>query len=249
MFNCLSSIPIFLLGMHGFVLGLRHGYHMRFLVAFVCLAFVGLGSVAFHGTLLFAGQAMDELPMIYCTVALIYTLLEPQPKLQHGPWLVVGAVVYCLLFTLAYFFVPQLFVFFIWTYFFMTLGLFVTALANHNRVRNRGGRLLMRFSLAIYLFGFCVCWIPDKFFCHAVQSWHLHALFHVCAGMGGYSLSQHFVFACILPLFIYVSSSDIWVMGRCGLIENSLHAQSSSNFVGVVLVCACVCVCVHGLLL
>ena len=168
MFNCLSSIPIFLLGVHGLVLGVRQGYQKRFLVAFLLLAVVGLGSVAFHGTLLSFGQALDELPMIYVTVVLIYTLLEPQPSLRYGPWLVFGAVAYCVVFTWAYFFVPQLFVFFIWTYALMTLGLFVTALALHNRVKSRGGRMLMRFSFIIYLVGVFLLWMPDKFFCHVV---------------------------------------------------------------------------------
>ena len=41
----------------------------------VPLALVGAGSTAFHGTLLFAGQAADELAMVYCVVAFLLVQL------------------------------------------------------------------------------------------------------------------------------------------------------------------------------
>ena len=52
-FNTLSSLPIFLIGLFGVVWGLRSGYRKRFLIPMAIFSFVGIGSMAFHGTLLF----------------------------------------------------------------------------------------------------------------------------------------------------------------------------------------------------
>mmetsp|Transcript_42258 Transcript_42258/g.111756 ORF Transcript_42258/g.111756 Transcript_42258/m.111756 type:complete len:266 (+) Transcript_42258:191-988(+) len=67
----------------------------RFLLAFLCIIVVGLGSVAFHGTLLFEHQMWDEVPMLWTVVVLVYVLLEHhQKEPRYGPGLPAALAAY-----------------------------------------------------------------------------------------------------------------------------------------------------------
>ena len=61
------------------ILGLVRGNptkELRFQVAYVILIVIGVGSACLHGTLHWAFQSSDELPMIYLALCLIYIRLE-----------------------------------------------------------------------------------------------------------------------------------------------------------------------------
>ncbi|KAJ3308440.1 Alkaline ceramidase 3, partial [Gonapodya sp. JEL0774] len=61
---------------------LEAGYSL----AFVALAVVGWGSVAFHATLLRESQILDEVPMVYCGLLLTYcSLTFAHPPLPGAP--------------------------------------------------------------------------------------------------------------------------------------------------------------------
>ena len=61
--NALTSLFIALLGVLGWRLHRHHDLGMQ--LAFIALAVIGFGSFAFHGTLRFETQMMDEIPMIW----------------------------------------------------------------------------------------------------------------------------------------------------------------------------------------
>ena len=73
-FNVISSIPIVLAGILGVWIGLRGGYRKRFIVPCALTILVGLGSIAFHGTLLYWGQAMDELFVSFVVIDFVTTV-------------------------------------------------------------------------------------------------------------------------------------------------------------------------------
>ncbi|MFY0577328.1 ceramidase domain-containing protein [Cystobacter fuscus] len=64
LFNSVSSPAMVLAGALGILLH-RRVLERRFILAFALVGVVGLGSIAFHATLLFQSQMMDELPMLY----------------------------------------------------------------------------------------------------------------------------------------------------------------------------------------
>ena len=68
-------------------------------VAFALLVGVGLGSVAFHGTLRFGLQMLDELPMLYLVTWLVWLLVETGPTRRLGRWFPAALVAYVLLAT------------------------------------------------------------------------------------------------------------------------------------------------------
>ena len=61
-FNTVSSLAMVLAGALGFS---RQTFAREVRVAFALLVLVGLGSIAFHATLRFELQMLDELPMLY----------------------------------------------------------------------------------------------------------------------------------------------------------------------------------------
>lgn len=185
-FNTLSSVPIVICALAGLVVALRNGYRRRFLLPIVLMGVVGVGSMAFHGTLLFEGQALDELPMIYAVTALMYTVVEAEPSLRFGWTLPAGLIAYCAAFTGAYFALPDYFFYFVVSYIGTVIFLFTWAMTLYARVGSVDGsaRHLAFVAITLYASGFLFLWLPDKFYCESVQQFHFHAWFHLLSTAG-----------------------------------------------------------------
>ena len=90
-YNTLSSVPMIIWGIIGIVLTRKYCCKdLKYTAAFTGLSFVGIGSSAFHGTLRFHAQLLDELPMLYGTFALWYCFLfvhspPSKSKQSHNP--------------------------------------------------------------------------------------------------------------------------------------------------------------------
>ncbi|KXS10296.1 alkaline phytoceramidase [Gonapodya prolifera JEL478] len=74
--NTLTSFSMVLPCAYAMMLVQRHRLGTRFLWHYAALMVVGAGSVCFHGTLLYETQLMDELPMVYATLFLVYNAFE-----------------------------------------------------------------------------------------------------------------------------------------------------------------------------
>ena len=94
--NTLSSLAMVTAGLVG-LSSRRFAREIR--VAFALLVLVGLGSVAFHGTLRFELQMLDELPMLYLVTWLVWLLVENGPERRLGRWFPALLVGYVLLAT------------------------------------------------------------------------------------------------------------------------------------------------------
>lgn len=74
----------------------------RYLLVFLSIAIVGFGSVAFHGTLQFEHQMLDEVPMLWTVCIMLFCLLEQhQREPCYGFALPVLLTVYALVATAA----------------------------------------------------------------------------------------------------------------------------------------------------
>lgn len=70
--NTITSSFIAILGLVGLYLTHREKLEKRFGALYIGIIIVGLGSVAFHATLLLNSQLADELPMIWSTLTWLY---------------------------------------------------------------------------------------------------------------------------------------------------------------------------------
>ena len=78
-FNSVSSLAMVGAGVVGLVLH-RHVLERRLLAAFALVSAVGLGSIAFHMTLRFELQMLDELPMLYLALLMVHLLVENRAR-------------------------------------------------------------------------------------------------------------------------------------------------------------------------
>lgn len=77
----------------------------RYILTYLGIAFVGVGSLAFHATLLYEAQLLDELPMIYTSLMLSYCVLEHSTrgsKPTGGYWLPLALTTVAVLITAGY---------------------------------------------------------------------------------------------------------------------------------------------------
>lgn len=190
--NTLSSLPMVALGVYGLWRWTRlAGGLRRHAWLFAGLAMVGMGSTAFHGTLLRPAQALDELPMVYLGMVGAWALALRAAPREAGGGLAAAMVAYAVGFTVTYFVAEASFLVFIGSY-----GLLVAyaALRSSWLTWGRPAPGLLQRLLAVSWLGFVgtlgLCWLPEHVFLpcdHPLQVLPLHALWHLGAGAGTYA--------------------------------------------------------------
>ncbi len=197
--NTLSSAPIAGAGFFGVCLVVLANppKEMRFGVAFAVLAVIGLGSMAFHGTLLKLAQAADELPMVYGGLTFAYILRwrrsEPVPSSETAAkmrrWQA-GLTAYAVAFTVGYFTFEAYFLLFIFSY--AGIVAMIVAYSGYLTFRVHDDakmRRLFWLSSGSYVAGVGGLWIPEHVLLpcdHPIQALQLHAWFHLTSAIGSY---------------------------------------------------------------
>jgi len=102
--NTVTSSFISVVGLIGLYLTLRERVEKRFAVLYAGIIIVGLGSVAFHGALRLEYQLLDELPMIWTSLAWVYiyrTMESPRKGKPEDKVLATKLSVFCAAWTIA----------------------------------------------------------------------------------------------------------------------------------------------------
>jgi dihydroceramidase len=196
-FNTVSSVAMVVAGGLGILLH-RRVLDRWMLLAFGLLSVVGLGSIAFHATLKFEFQMLDELPMLYLVTLMAYLVLEPGPTRRFGAWLPWTLLGYAIVATMSATLTRGRFQFFAFQITFGALELYclLRVYRLSRELGNERIRAIFRTGVALYVaaIGF---WFVDVRFCPAItQGWpavglsnpQLHAWWHVLVSCGFYLL-------------------------------------------------------------
>jgi len=196
-FNAGSSLALVAVGVLG---AIRHWrvLERRFLLVFGSVALVGVGSVAFHSTLLFELQMLDELPMLYTATLLAYILLEDGRDPRYGHWLPIGLGCYAAFATYVAVFTRGSAQFWAFQGTFVVLevfGLYRTYLL-YRKSKDTSQRRVFEVGMASYALAVTL-WLLDTGLCQTVVSafaavglpnLQLHAWWHVLVAAGLYAL-------------------------------------------------------------
>ena len=177
-FNTISSLAMVMCGLCGVYFHYNKYFEKRYLFSFASVAVVGIGSAAFHGTLLFTLQMLDELPMIYSALIMTYIMIEQHnmtPK--YSPYLPIALIVHGLLVTalvaspaLAPEYASPLLQFAMFHISFAVLETFLLTRAYQlykKEKRNDEGRRLFERGITLWLTALG-CWVLDYFGCDAL---------------------------------------------------------------------------------
>jgi len=145
--------------------------------------------MAFHGTLLYQGQIVDELGMIYTTLVLIYIVVEMEAKSDEKlyPWLIPILIAFGCLYTMVYLYFPAFFVFFVVV--FITMVVYVSYrsyLIYKQSSTPIDAKHLLVIGVCTYTSIFFFLWLPDLLLCQYTQWMNLHAWFHLGSTIGPY---------------------------------------------------------------
>jgi len=189
-FNTITSLPAALLALNSIYLTYKYGYSKRFLVVNLMVAMVGIGSAAFHGTLLWTGQILDELPMVYASISFLYAVLEMESeKKPVYKYLAPCLIAFATLFTGVYLYLPDFFIFFLVAYILCIL----TLVYHLSKIYRRPTTVFHQKafiigSMGFYIGGWLFFWIPEVLFCDRLQSFNFHACWHATSTLGAFAL-------------------------------------------------------------
>lgn len=218
LFNTVSSLMMVAVGLLG-AYWHRHVLERRFLLVFSSVVLVGIGSAAFHGTLLSQLQMLDELPMLYTAALMLYILLEIRPGRRFGAWLPGALVGYAVLASYGAAFLRGQAQFFSFQVSFAALefyGLYLTFRV-HRQSRDRTQRRLFRAGITLYFVAIAL-WFVDLGFCEslgalAIPNPQLHAWWHVLVSCGLYALILVIAFRRCTEL----GQKPVWKRGPWGV--------------------------------
>ena len=193
--NTLSSLAMVAVGLLG-LLTRRFSRGVR--LAFGLLVLVGLGSIAFHATLRFGLQMLDELPMLYLVTWLVWLLVENGPGRRFGLWLPGALAGYVLLATAGATLNRGDAQFLAFHVSFGALEFFclgrITQLALRPENRAVRGRFALGFAAYVIAIGLWfvdlkACpWVSITLPAHGVPNPQLHAWWHVLVSLGFFLL-------------------------------------------------------------
>eukprot|EP01084_Bolivina_argentea_P187684 323229_1 len=197
--NTLSSVPMILIPIFGMVMCYTSGVkQIKFMIPFVLTTCIGMGSVAFHGTLRRFSQLLDEIPMLIWLYFVFYTVINIKPIKRRrqtktnlsGTILLIICILHVVIYTILE-----------WYYIFAITYIILVLVASFY-----GGRLIWadfqyyNATLKVYILMLCVfvftfvLWNIENSYCSYVQPFNFHVLWHLSGGYTFYMVDLGVIF-------------------------------------------------------
>jgi hypothetical protein len=176
-FSTLSSVPIALYGLYYLQQTARFQHGWKLALSSLGVTCIGLGSIAFHGTMQRWGQMLDELPMLWTVVFFLFTTLtiDEAPGSRRSTALGLALACYALVNSAVYF--AGGFVWFIMAYIAAVVAVFGSTAHHMLREENRKHETMRSFgyrAMGFYAAGFVLFWVPEQVLCgNQVRRWLL----------------------------------------------------------------------------
>ncbi|EJC98725.1 alkaline phytoceramidase [Fomitiporia mediterranea MF3/22] len=209
MANTLSNIITVAIALQAARIVQTQALPARYFFGFMSLAIVGLGSFAFHATLLHSAQLSDELPMIYTASCSLFILYDTSPgwgiSSKKSQLLLIFTVLFDILFTYSYWLYRNpIYHQVVFAAFMIANTLRGSWLVRSAEASNRIGlnekrtiTSLYTSGALIFILGFAI-WNLDNVFCNALSKWKAlvgwpmafllegHAWWHLFTTVGAY---------------------------------------------------------------
>lgn len=192
--NTISNAVMIFAPLIMMVIGILEKHEKRFVYSFAAIIVVGIGSWLFHMTLLYSMQLMDELPMIWGSAFIIYSMymMKSDPD-EDNILLQVLLSAYCFIITVVYIVINEP-VFHEAAYGLMVFTML--GMAIYRTISMQCNVVLFVVSIGTYALGFFL-WNIDNWYCdnlryvrgkipYSGMLFQLHAWWHVFAGLGTY---------------------------------------------------------------
>ena len=211
--NTLSSIPIFLVGVSGVWLCRAQQLGPEQTLCYTMLGVMGLGTIAFHTTLMRTGQVMDEIPMLWGTLAVIYCGYQHRGdrRRRRGIGLVptsrrlacvgCGLGLYALVATVGYFYAGFLaFILMFASPVVVLIFLATTTFLSEEPAIGPAPKRLLAAAAGTFAGGVVLLWLPSELLCHRLPihmraALPLHAVWHLASATGSHLCLTAFALA------------------------------------------------------
>ncbi|KAL1924762.1 uncharacterized protein VTP21DRAFT_4416 [Calcarisporiella thermophila] len=218
-FNTVTNAFFVILSLVGIYVNIRNKLGFRFTLSNVGLLLIGIGSWWFHMTLQYEFQLLDELPMIYGALILVYNIFEMNTRPRYGLFLPALLALYGIVVTAVYIKIRNP-VFHQVAYAILVGILVVRSVALLRRIedKKRKGELSFLLQMAVMTFGGgFVLWNIDNQFCNGLRNirWRylpfpfsglaeLHGWWHIltCLGTHFYLIANQYLYC------IYIGRGD-----------------------------------------
>ncbi|KAI9218614.1 ceramidase-domain-containing protein [Blastocladiella britannica] len=156
------------------------GLERRFQLAPLFLSLVGLGSLCFHGTLLYEAQLLDELPMIFMAQIMCYIAIEKWPQNRY-PWLPVTMWIAGFAYAFAHVYFRLVVTFHI------LFGALMAPILVLPLTFTKSDPILKRAFVVGFatLMASFTAWELDQIFCHHIEQLYLHCFWHIGTSIAG----------------------------------------------------------------
>lgn len=223
--NTITNLSMIIPPIYGIYEASRQGFERRFIACYLGLLLVGVGSSLFHMTLKYEMQLLDELPMVWCSLIMIYCILQTRAvAADKGKSYAFLLLAYGIIFPCVYLtFKDPLIMEVMYGATVVIMVICDTKEISDIKLNNPVLKVYVA-GLSMYLLGF-ILWNIDNQFCGSIRTLRhslnpgvapltqLHGYWHLCSGYATYMHTVH----CMKRRMDHMNRGTAFTFGWMGL--------------------------------